>query len=228
MQLKTTASWVRPTVALAALWMMLCASAPLGANAASKKMRTPSLDERSASALIAEVRRSFTLHGKTIPPEIFRDFGDGDLADSGSIWVTVDIAATIGSNLYFDDIRSDGPWVSQKKLRQKTDVPEETAYTFIGSTKNGLLVVLATYNGGGSGIFYTLHILDVAASRGLDFEGKIYQRINLTNLRNVILGDRWEGRVTISNNAVRIVTDRSGPAEDAGPRAPITIVAKRP
>jgi hypothetical protein len=31
-----------------------------------------------------------------IPPEIFRDFGDGDSADSASIWVTVDVKAAIG------------------------------------------------------------------------------------------------------------------------------------
>ena len=39
----------------------------------------------SAAVLIAEIRHSFTLNGKAIPPEIFRDFGDGDLADSGNI-----------------------------------------------------------------------------------------------------------------------------------------------
>jgi hypothetical protein len=32
-----------------------------------------------------EVRKTFTVGGKRIPPEIFRDFGDGDFADSGSI-----------------------------------------------------------------------------------------------------------------------------------------------
>ena len=42
-------------------------------------------DAGSTAALIAEVRRSFTLDGEQIPPEIFRDFGDGDLADSGSV-----------------------------------------------------------------------------------------------------------------------------------------------
>jgi hypothetical protein len=41
------------------------------------------------AALIAEARRAFTLNGKQVPPEIFRDFGDGDLADSGTIWVTI-------------------------------------------------------------------------------------------------------------------------------------------
>src|SRR5262245_22801991 len=39
-------------------------------------------DAGSTAALIAEIRRSFTIDGKQVPPEIFRDFGDGDLADS--------------------------------------------------------------------------------------------------------------------------------------------------
>jgi hypothetical protein len=37
----------------------------------------------STASLIAEVRRTFTIDGKPIPPEIFRDFGDGDLAIPG-------------------------------------------------------------------------------------------------------------------------------------------------
>ena len=40
-------------------------------------------DAAAAAALVAEVRQKFTLDGNKIPPEIFRDFGDGDLADSG-------------------------------------------------------------------------------------------------------------------------------------------------
>jgi hypothetical protein len=72
-------------------------------------------DAAATGAFIDEVRHSFTLNGKPIPPEIFRDFGDGDLADSGSIWVTVDVKAAIGSNLYFDDIKQNGSWINQKK-----------------------------------------------------------------------------------------------------------------
>lgn len=210
---------------LAVLCLVLCGSAPLPAIAAPKAKQTDAAS--SAAALVAEVRRSFTLHGKTIPPEIFRDFGDGDLADSGSIWVTVDVAAAIGSNLYYDPISEDGQWESQKKQRLTTDIPEVTGYSFFGSTANGLLVVLASYNGGGSGTFYTLHILDVAAGSGFDIEGKIYQRINLTNIRSVILGDRWQGELKISGNAVRVMTTRNGPADDSA-RAPYTIMAERP
>jgi hypothetical protein len=181
-------------------------------------------DDASSSAAVAEVRRAFTVRGKPIPPEIFRDFGDGDMADSGSIWVTVDLDAATGSNLYYDDITQDHGWLSQKKSNSN----EVTGYQYIGSTANGLLVVLASWSGGGSGEFFTLHILDIAAANAFgDGDGKIYRRINLTILRSIPLGDRWEGDVTIAKNSIRIVTTKNGPA-DASARAPVTVEAKRP
>jgi hypothetical protein len=85
--------------------------------------------------LLDEVRKTFTVGGKRIPPEIFRDFGDGDLADSGSIWVTVDVHAAVGSNLYADPIKDDGRWVTQTKLAEKTiNGQEQMSYQLIGAT----------------------------------------------------------------------------------------------
>jgi hypothetical protein len=185
-------------------------------------------DLSSTASLIAEVRRVFTIEGKPIPPEIFRDFGDGNLADSGPIWITVDLNAATGSNFYYDDIQQNGRWVSQKKPATKDTPQEETAYSYRGATENGLLVVLASYSGGGSGNFITLHILDLALARALDSEGKTYERINLTNLRSVALGDRWDGEVQIARNAIRITTTRKGPADNSGKRETLTIEAKRP
>jgi hypothetical protein len=86
--------------------------------------------------------------------------------------------------------------------------------------------VVATYSGGGSGIFYTLHIVDVTAAHALDLDGKAYQRINLTNLRSIVLGDRWEGDFKISGNEIKVITTRNGPA-DASARPPLTIIAQR-
>jgi hypothetical protein len=182
----------------------------------------------STASLIAEVRRTFTIDGKPIPPEIFRDFGDGELADSGPIWVTVDVKASIGSNLYFDDIKQDGRWINQRKTNSKGEVLEETGYAYYGATENGLLIVLASYNGGGSGDFMSLHILDIASARGFDLEGKVYERINLTNVRSIALGDRWDGEIAIEKNTVRVTTTRSGPADDSGKRRTTTIEARRP
>ncbi|HEX4411795.1 MAG TPA: hypothetical protein VH206_23730 [Xanthobacteraceae bacterium] len=208
-------------LATLAVGLMFC-GLPTVAAAGAKKGAT---ENASATSLVAEMRRSFTLRGKIIPPEIFRDFGDGDLADSGGIWVTIDVDAGIGSNLYYDPIREDGTWKSQRK--ESKDGNEETGYAFQGATSNGLLVVLASYNSGGTGVFYTLHILDVAAGAGFDSDGKRYQRINLTNIRSAILGDRWQGELKISGNAIRVITKRNGPG-DAGARAPYTITAERP
>jgi hypothetical protein len=200
-----------------AAWLLAACLTPLSgaADAAS-----------SPADLVAEARRSFTLDGKQIPPEIFRDFGDGDLADSGAIWVTIDLKSAIGSNLYFDDITKNGDWIIQKKVRP--DASEETAYTYIGATENGLLVALAAYSGGGSGDFITLHILDIAAARGFGAGGDLYDRVNLTNLRSIPLGDRWDGEVTIAKNVVTIVTTRAGPADQSGTRKTMVIEARRP
>jgi len=205
-----------PIRLLAALALLVYAAAPAMAQAAG-----------ADAALLSEVRRAFTLHGQPIPPEIFRDFGDGDLADSGAIWVTVDLEAAVGSNLYADDIKREGKWLSQRHANQNLNGSEETGYEFIGATDNSLLVAVASYNGGGTGTFYTLHILDVAVARGFDADGKRYRRINLTVLRSVILGDRWEGEVSIGHNTIRIVTTRHGPA-DAGMPTTTTIAVERP
>jgi hypothetical protein len=203
------------------------AFAMLGPLLLSGGMAQAGSDAKSAAAQVSEVRRAFTLNGQTIPPEIFRDFGDGDLADSGAIWVTVDLAAAVGSNLYYDPAHEHGAWKIQKKQRSEVDTPEETAYSFKGATANGLVVVVASYNGGGSGTFHTLHILDVTPATGIDLDGKRYQRINLTNIRSVALGDRWDGDVKISGNAIRVTTTRDGPANDSA-RAPLIITAERP
>ncbi len=202
-----------------ALWMAVCG----GANAAENAVAAKS----SPAALVAEVRHSFTVHGQPIPPEIFRDMGDGDIADSGSIWVTVDVAAAVGSNLYFDTIKQDNGWVRQKKEREKTDT-EETAYKFLGSTDNGLVVVIATYSGGGSGNFFTLHILDVSAARAFDDDGKTYARINLTGIRNVALGDRWDGEASIAKNTVIVTKRGPGVGIDSKGRPTVTVRAVRP
>ena len=177
-----------------------------------------------AETPLDELRRAFTLQGKPVPPEVFRDLGDGDLGDSGAILVTVDAQAAIGSNRYADEIKQNGRWVVQTHPADKTlNGYEETAYEFIGRTRNGLLVVVASYNGGGTGTFTTLHILDAAADRAFDLDGAIYQRIDLTVLRSVVLGDRWEGAITLSGDSVRIATTTT-----RGDAAPTMVEARRP
>jgi hypothetical protein len=183
----------------------------------------------STAALLSEVRNTFTLGGERIPPEIFRDFGDGNMADSVPIWVTVDLRAAIGSNLYADDISQRGDWIIQRKPAPDTmNGAEYTTYKFIGTAENGLLLVLASYSGGGTGSFVTLHLLSLDAVPAFDSSGEVYDRITLTNLRAIPLGDRWDGEVGIAKNTVRVVTTRNGPADRTGVRAEMSFEAKKP
>ena len=136
----------------------------------------------------------------------------------------MDLKAAIGSNLYFDEIKQDGRWLSQRKAGSD----QEIGYTHMGTTDNGLLVVLAIYNSGGTGRFTHLHILDIAAARAFDSDGDVYERLNLTNLRTIPLGDRWGGEISVEKNTITIVTTRKGPADDSGERRTTTIEATRP
>jgi len=52
--------------------------------------------------------------------------------------------------------------------------------------------------------------------------------VNLTNLRSIALGDRWNGEIRIEKNVIRVVTTRKGPADDSGKREAMTIEARRP
>jgi hypothetical protein len=184
----------------------------------------------AATAFVAdpldEVRRSFTIGGKPIPPEIFDDFGDAMMSDSRPIVLTVDANAAIDSNRYADPIKTNGRWVEQMKAGSGSfNGPEKMSYEYRGATANGLLVFLAAWSGGGSGTFYYLHILDAASNRGFDDDGSTYSRLDLTLVRTYILGDRWEGDVRISGNSVRIVTNTSLGGNGVGS---VTIEARRP
>jgi hypothetical protein len=204
---------------LTILWIAMSATMPWPALA----------EEPTTASLIAEVRQSFTLKGERIPPEIFRDFGDGNLADSQPIWVTVDIRAAIGSNLYADEIKQNGDWIIQRKPAPTAlSDAEYTSYFYVGATENGLLVVVASWSGGGTGDFRTLHILGLEAAPAFDADGSLYDRLNLTTLRSIPLGDRWNGEVHIAGNVIRVVTTRKGPADQSGTREEKTIEARKP
>ena len=173
-----------------------------------------------------EVRASFTIGGKPIPPDVFGDFGDAMMSDNRTVVVGIDALAAIDSNRYADPIKRNGDWVEQIKP-QNTGIngAETESYKFVGATANGLLVLLTSWSGGGTGVFYTLHIVDAGWANAFDEDGSRYKRLVLTPVRTSILGDRWQGDVTISGNSVRIETTASRAER---PLTTVTIEAQRP
>ncbi|HVZ54127.1 MAG TPA: hypothetical protein VG986_19315 [Pseudolabrys sp.] len=182
----------------------------------------------SAGAIepLDELRASFTIGGEPIPPEIFGDFGDAMISDNRPIIVTIDALAAMHSNRYADPIKVKDRWVEQAKPQSGgINGPEAMAYQFIGTTDNGLLVVVASWTGGGTGVFYTLHVVDAASANAFDEDGTTYRRLNLTLVRSYILGDRWQGDVSITGHTIHIVTTASRAERALGP---VTLQAVRP
>ena len=173
-----------------------------------------------------EVRELFTIGGKPIPSEIFADFGDATMPDSRPIVVTTDANARRSIATARDPIKTKGCCVEQTKLCSGSlNGPETMFYEFRGATANGILVLPAAWTGGGSGTFYYLHILDAASNRVFDEDGSTYSRVDLTLVRTYILGDRWQGDVSISGNSIRVVTDSSLGGHGI---ASVTIDARKP
>ena len=177
-----------------------------------------------AADALAELRASFAVDGKPVPPEVFGDFGDAMMADNRPVVVSVDALAAIDSNRYADPVTTNGGWVTQKKTNGPSD-SETMAYRYVGATANGLLVVIASWSGGGSGVFYWLHIVDAASTPAFDDDGSAYRRLTLTLLRTYALGDRWEGEARIAGNAIAIVTTASRAERPVGT---VTLEARRP
>jgi hypothetical protein len=180
---------------------------------------------------LKELRQTFTLRGKPVPPAVFADFGDADMSGANSIRVTIDLLAAMDSNLYSAGVNaSPNGWVSQKKAigAGADKAAETTAYKFNGVTRNGLLLVTAAVSGGGSGDYLTLHILDAAAARAFDSEGKTYDRLNLTVLRSIPLGDRWKGAIEVTGDNIAITTEPGEPNNSNPQRETRIVEAVRP
>src|SRR5271168_2548408 len=92
-----------------------------------------------AADRLDELRRTFTIDGKPIPPRIFADFGDATLSDSRPVVVAIDALAGMDSNRYFGEVTKKGAWFEQNtKLFDAGNSGETISYEYIGATRNNL------------------------------------------------------------------------------------------
>ena len=177
-----------------------------------------------AAGPLDELRRAFALGGKPVPPTSSATSAPPTSPTRCRRSSRSTSRRRSNSNRYGDPIVRNGDWVEQSRPAEGSlNGAEETGYRFIGVTKNGLLIVVAYYSGGGTGVFYSLYVLDASLAAGFDGDGKPYRRVDLTLLRSVALGDRWQGDVSIAGDTLRIATVKT-PAEGV----PKAIEARRP
>ncbi len=118
--------------------------------------------------------------------------------------MSIDILAGNDSNYYFNEVEKD-----QYSYFSRDDDGEVYEYTYYGSLDNGLLVAVSRTGGAGSGVFTTLHLIDLFAERGYDYDGETYERIILKSVGQIVLGDRWYGEISLDGNTV-VFTTASG------------------
>jgi hypothetical protein len=171
-------------------------------------------DHQDTARLVEEVRQKFTINGHPLHPFIFRDL-EGWMSDSKPIITTIDVLAADGSNYYSREIvRTSEGYIT-------LDGEESYSYSFIGRLKNRIVAVISHNGGGGSGIFATLHLLDVFSDMAFEHDGDLYERINLKSIRQVSLGDRWREEISVEGNTV-VVDGRSTQEPAARMRIEVT------
>ena len=178
--------------------------------------------KRQGARYVKEIQEHFTIKGEPIHPFVFRDF-EGYMSDRRPVITAIDVLAGVNSNYYFSDDVKKSPY---GYMARDSDGQSHYHYSFLGRLENGLLVVRADSNGGGSGVFGTLYFLDVFVDTASDDEGKPYTRVNLKTVRTVAMGDRWGGDITIDGNKVTISGTRM--AHMGGPKTTRIIEVQRP
>ena len=163
--------------------------------------------EDTAQAELESVNQSFSIKGRPVHPNVLRDL-QPLLSDNLPYVVAIDLAASAGSNKYFDgEVNSSGDrWVFVEQDGGRF------SYLWRGRLDNGLHIVQTAGSADGTGEFYTLHFLGVALMPAFDGEGNAYRRVALSTVRQVPLGDRWRGTIELNGNQVTVSPDGGGDA----------------
>lgn len=157
---------------------------------------------------LKEIAGSFTYKGEPIHPGIIQEF-TGYLSDHGfPISVSIDLAASAGSNEYFeDDVKQPQPGIYSVS---EEDPESFFSYQWCGSMADGTHVVRTGFWGGGSGIFGNLYFLQCTENTGYMPDGSAYNRLLITAVRWFPLGDRSGAEVQVFPDKVVVSRSTSG------------------
>jgi hypothetical protein len=163
---------------------------------------------RSLDRGLGELNKTFTYRGKPIHPRAIQDLTQW-VADKRPGPLSLDVAGTYDSNRYF------GEYTVQENGNVFVDLTQDYvkeegwfAYKYLGRLANGLHVLHTFDNGGGTGVFESLVIVDCV----LDFEYTDHatrRPILVIRRRGSFgIGDRYDGKIWIDSKHNRINVSR--------------------
>lgn len=150
-----------------------------------------------------------------ISPAIVKDMQTW-LSDTEEQVVTINLE-TNKSNRYSATtyIRTtDGhPVIVMKEPISSTTRKSYFSYQLVGKTSDGIHVLLLKSNGGGSGVFTSLMLVELFEEQGLALNGNtmVFNRPRklIKRLGSIELGDRYEGEIKLENRVLHIEADRN-------------------
>ena len=153
---------------------------------------------------LAQLDKNFTYRGKAVHPRAIKDLTSW-VADPLPGPVAIDVAGTFDTNRYFGDYKIQDNGNVFIDLTQR--FLEDTgwfSYKHLGRLANGLHVIRTFDNGGGTGVFESILLIECL----IDYEFKDNgQRRSLLILRRrgeFGIGDRYDGKITVDTKRNRI------------------------
>ncbi|MCI0612797.1 hypothetical protein L0244_07390 [bacterium] len=151
-----------------------------------------------------EANKSFTYNGKPINPRAVQELLSWP-SDSGPGPVSIDVAGTDDTNRYYGDYekKEDG------SVFIKLDNDSGGGYFIyerLGTLKDNIHVVETSDNGGGSGIFMNLLLIQFKIDFEYGEDGSHRYMLIMQRLGQIMLCDRYDGPIQIrsSNNSIEI------------------------
>lgn len=170
----------------------------------------PAESQAAINAALDEANRSFTFQNKPIHPGLVQEFSSW-ISDSGfPTTISVDIAAPHGNEYFEDDVTvREGKYVcADTKGEDHEKDGGLFCYEWLGRLDNGLHVLSVSEAGGGSGVFEDLFFVRFDKGEGYTHDGKKYDRLLMSIVREFILGDRDDGKIKVLKNSVVVGKSR--------------------
>ncbi len=164
------------------------------------------IHQRMQEAL-KEAELHFTFRGNPINPLALQQLSPW-ISDSLPGAVAVDIAGTAAdTNQYSAEVeKSEKGLITVKKSDKKTGEESSFTYKYLGRLANGKGAhIVETWDwGGGSGVFTHLLLLNFRLDSEYTGTGAPRERLVLTRVGEIHLGDRFDGLVTIKPDQIVI------------------------
>lgn len=158
---------------------------------------------------LTELNNKFTYRGKPVHPRAIQDLVSW-VADPLPGPVAIDVEGTYDTNRYFGEFhkRENGVVfidLEQPILKQKGWF----GYRYIGRLANGFHVLQTYDNGGGTGVFGSVLLLECVIDFEYKIDGSRRKFLSLKRRGEFGIGDRYSGEITVKpkENAILIGTD---------------------